>query len=888
MRGVTWMIILSVFGIGAAADVHRPGADRRTDVVRVVAINDRFELADYESYATFEAEMRRLFELARPHLADDGPNLVVYPESTGLWTAFLGPRGLVGRNASTAEDAIASLLIAYAPQIAFYAARFGVLPADPTALGDPAAALDLRTLAWAMTDHMTRAFHETFATIAAEEEVWLVSCTDQAPWEATDDPAFDLVRDPLAPADSPTYVVPEHQPFFWNSCTLWNPTGERVHEARKEYLVPLEQDLLDVTSSPIDSIGVVPTAVGRLGFAISAPAWAHEVTQRLEQLDMQVQLQPDANPGDVGGYGWANAPASLDNWQPDGWRMASWEQLALSSSVQGNVTAMATGTVLDFVMFDGQGHVMHQPRPGDRSVAFVGSPPEPGFSALAPWVDEVHGWCPDDDHSRPLMDRRLDLVACSAQLEPGAAHAGEEVEGVISSDLVIRSRPAGFVSSETCSSCVNVARSDTRQWTPAIATAPDGTLHVVLRDAVTAHDGVHSNGDIFHVRSTDGGLTWSAPVRVDDGPAPGNRPDDGAWHPEIAVTPDGTVVVAYEDARASENVWATRSTDNGQTWSPSVRVSTVGGAPTNGGPRNGYHRLAVSADGRVLLVFHGHGMANSAARVYASWSDDGGTTWTTPLVVDDTPTEEHTGPDGPVSHGIGHAWRPDAAFLGDGRVVVVWQDFRSRQNVLRSVVALPEELGRAPSTVVEPSITGATWTDGFTTEWVQQFTPALDAAGMIAQLVWEDTRDGVGHIRRAAWNGAWRSSEAVTRADDRRERFPRIEDGAVVFEHEQGAQGFAVGVARHNGGEWEEITLGPGLAPAADSGMVAFQHTAGWSGSASRPDAEQVVVAGLLDVPAQRGRPPLPATGGGTVALGIALTALLAKRRWWGSGGFSS
>jgi hypothetical protein len=310
-----------------------------------------------------------------------------------------------------------------------------------------------------------------------------------------------------------------------------------------------------------------------------------------------------------------------------------------------------------------------------------------------------------------------------------------------------------------------------------------------------------------------------------------------------------------------------------------VRVSTVDGAPTNGGPRNGYHRLAASADGRVLLVHHGHGMSNSAARVYASWSDDDGTTWTDPVVVDDTPTEDHMGPDGPVTHGLGHAWRPDAAFLDDGSVMIVWQDFRTRHNVLRSVVARPEQLGDVASTAVEPTVVGATWSDGHTTEWVQQFTPSLDAEGATVALVWEDTRDGVGHVRRATWDGTWGPSEAVTPEDRRRERFPRLAGGVVVYEHENGDQGFAAAAARHDGSDWAEVTLGPGLAPASTDGLVAFQRTDGWSGPAVRPNTEQVVVASLPELPAELPTSDLPATGGGAVMVGLALAALIGRRR---------
>lgn len=877
-------------GAGAQAPDDPAGSARE---VRVVAVDDRFELEHYASYGTFEEEARRLFEFARPELASDGrPNLVVYPESMGLWTAFLGPRGAIAREATSPEEAISSLIAAYQPQIDFYAAYFGVPPVDPTQLSDPAAALDIRTLAWALTDHMSRAMHETFPVIADEEDVWLVSCSDQSPFEATDDPTFTVVRDPEAPADSPTYVVPADAPYFFNVCWLWGPDGELIDEARKEYLVPLEQDLLDITAESVDAIEVSRTEVGRVGWAISAPAWAHEVTQRLEQLDMHVQLQPDANPGEVGGYGWANAPASLDNWQPDGWRMASWEQLSLSNSVQSNVTPMATGTVIDFVMFDGQGHVMHQPRPTDTPRAFVGSPAEPGFAVIGPWLDQARDWCPPDDPSAPLLDRRESLVDCSAQLEPGAPHQGEEVEGVVAADVILRERPANLGPAAPCGSCVAVASGASRQWTPVVTTAPDGTLHVAWRDGRTAWDGVHTDGDILAARSADGGATWSEPVRVDDGPAPSNRPDDGAWHPEIAALSDGTLVVAYEDARASENVWVARSEDGGETWSDSVRVSTTGGAPTNGGPRNGYHDLAVGPGDELVLVYHGHEMANAAARVYATTSRDGGATWTDPVTVDDTPTYEVAGPDGPVTHGVGHAWRPAVTFVGE-RVVIAWQDFRERRNVLRTTISGLEDLGTAPSQVVTPGAP-QTRTGSTTTGWVQQFTPDLVASGGVVHAVWEDTRDGVGHVRTSrltceSATCSWGGDEPVTAPGGTRERFPSVTASAgeplVVLETEAGAQAWAATLAVPAGDGWDVRQLGEGLAPRASSdGAVVLQATSGWGPEAGRPDTEQILAfpvgAPPPSPPAVLPVPRTPTTGGGLAALvALALAAPLLHRR---------
>ena len=100
---------------------------------------------------------------------------------------------------------------------------------------------------------------------------------------------------------------------------------------------------------------------------------------------------------------------------------------------------------------------------------------------------------------------------------------------------------------------------------PQAAAAPSGGLVIVWQDSR------FSNGDhdgIALARSTDGGLTWSQPVRVNSvNSAP-------AFTPSIAVMPDGTIGVSYFDFRKNTtdkttlptDYWFTSSTD-GVHWS---------------------------------------------------------------------------------------------------------------------------------------------------------------------------------------------------------------------------------------------------------------------------------------------------------------------------------
>jgi len=75
---------------------------------------------------------------------------------------------------------------------------------------------------------------------------------------------------------------------------------------------------------------------------------------------------------------------------------------------------------------------------------------------------------------------------------------------------------------------------------PSAAAGPGGSLHVAWQDS--RFSGGARDG-IAYSRSLDGGLTWSAPVRVNPDPAV------TAFTPNVHVLADGTVGVAYFDLR---------------------------------------------------------------------------------------------------------------------------------------------------------------------------------------------------------------------------------------------------------------------------------------------------------------------------------------------------
>lgn len=181
-------------------------------------------------------------------------------------------------------------------------------------------------------------------------------------------------------------------------------------------------------------------------------------------------------------------------------------------------------------------------------------------------------------------------------------------------------------------------------------------------------------GPAMFSRTTDGGQTWSAPVQIvnpTNGQTIGNQ---------IVVLPGDVLVdvtISIDYATNANIIVAMRSTDHGATWSAPVTVNTINDQgvtdPNNGaGVRDGGGIPEIAVDrtsGNMYVVWQDNRFTGTHDDVALSTSSDGGLTWSSPIKVNQTPTN--------IPVGDQQAFTPQVAVEANGIVAVSYYDFRN-------------------------------------------------------------------------------------------------------------------------------------------------------------------------------------------------------------------
>jgi hypothetical protein len=144
--------------------------------------------------------------------------------------------------------------------------------------------------------------------------------------------------------------------------------------------------------------------------------------------------------------------------------------------------------------------------------------------------------------------------------------------------------------------------------------AYNGIVHLVYAQ----HGDASDPGDVYYIRSTDGGSTFGTPFKLNTDAT--TRPQ---WQPNLSVSPTGTLLATWYDARESANcavgdentpcyrMWSRKSNDNGASWLPDDMLSDV------------ISPLPAQPDPNIVSVYVGdydYGSAINTKHV-TSWAD---------------------------------------------------------------------------------------------------------------------------------------------------------------------------------------------------------------------------------------------------------------------------
>jgi hypothetical protein len=301
--------------------------------------------------------------------------------------------------------------------------------------------------------------------------------------------------------------------------------------------------------------------------------------------------------------------------------------------------------------------------------------------------------------------------------------------------------------------------------------------------------------------STDGGLTWSAPV--------GRNIDTAGGNPQITGSADGTRLTA---AWASDipNRVVRSSAYTGSVWTPTVDVSDPAGDADQ-------PHLAMAADAQSVTVAYTQTVGGQD-RVYTRRSSDGGATWDTAVARSDAGQ---------------NASSPRVAVAADGQVQQVLWD---RSDGLNSRVQ-----------VIASSDAGANWTAVRTVSQAGQdaTTASLAAApnGQRLTAIWKRSDGTNQRIQTAAssdrgvsWSSPTTHSAAGYDADNPQVAFGG--DGRVVaaWSRTTDTDPVVEAIASADGGlSWSPPTVvsGPGSAsnnPAVGAATASRTVIAMWGG----------------------------------------------------------
>lgn len=205
---------------------------------------------------------------------------------------------------------------------------------------------------------------------------------------------------------------------------------------------------------------------------------------------------------------------------------------------------------------------------------------------------------------------------------------------------------------------------DAGAHSPAMHVGRDGTIYISWFER---------NADIFFSHSTDGGASFSPPVRVSRQVTTNNYTSLLQRAPNFALDTNGTIHLVWMEARIpnpitkeeQSDIWYARSTDHGSTWTP---PSSIMDADDSTLYAQDYPAIAIDSANNLYVCYIDNRYLMRGVvdhyKLQLERSTDGGASWTTPVIADKLPF---------ANAGTCECCRDDIAVSPEGHVYIAFR-----------------------------------------------------------------------------------------------------------------------------------------------------------------------------------------------------------------------
>lgn len=200
---------------------------------------------------------------------------------------------------------------------------------------------------------------------------------------------------------------------------------------------------------------------------------------------------------------------------------------------------------------------------------------------------------------------------------------------------------------------LNISNNPARSYYPVISVDNAGDLYVVW------YDDTPGNFDIFFSHSSDNGTSWSSPINISK-----NKGD--CKRPAMTMDIDGNLNVSWEDDTSGNyEIYFSRSIDGGASWSPVVNIS-------NNSSLSFKPAMAMDSVGNLSVIWEDDSIGDY--EIYFSRSTDNGVSWSPAVKISNYSTSFHKPIITSDRLGNPNVSRPHIAIDNAGNINVIWNN----------------------------------------------------------------------------------------------------------------------------------------------------------------------------------------------------------------------